>query len=409
MVIALLLISLPSFAQTRTEELERQRTEHNAKLAPEQNTKAEEFLRQLKEKKLLERVNYGYNGISAKIGGMPTGGGFAVGPQYFRDDLKRGAITVRAAAQISTRNYRKLDAEFLLPRLLGGKAEFDVRSTYFDYRSIAYYGNGPDSVKARTNYNLEETSGDVAFRISPIRMLTFGAAGGGLAVNVGPGKDDRYASTDAVFTPAQAPGINNQTNFLRYGAFGQLDYRDDKFGPRQGGVYSVQYTRFEDRDLHLHDFNLVDVDLQQYIGFFNKTHVFALRAHTRMTDTRDGQVVPFYLRPVLGGSDDLRGYRPFRFSDNNSFAMTAEYRWAIFSGLDGAAFADAGKVFARRGQLNFRDLESSVGAGLRFNAHNQTFLRIDVGFSHEGFQVWFKFNDIFLRRSLGTADTRPIL
>jgi outer membrane protein assembly factor BamA len=89
-------------------------------------------------------------------------------------------------------------------------------------------------------------------------------------------------------------------------------------------------------------------------------------------------------------------------------ALTAEYRWAIFSGCDGALFVDGGKVFTRRGDLAFNDLESSAGFGLRFNARNRTFMRMDVGFSHEGFQVWFKFNDIFQQRPLGTADSQAI-
>ncbi|MBI3281225.1 MAG: BamA/TamA family outer membrane protein [Acidobacteria bacterium] len=229
-----------------------------------------------------------------------------------------------------------------------------------------------------------------------------------LAVNVGPGRDSRFVSAEAVFTPAQAPGIDRQTDFFRYGAFGQFDWRDDPFGPRHGGSYVIQYTRFEDMHLGLHDFNRIDVDLQQYIGFFNRTRVIALRAHTRLTDTREGQMVPFYLQPVVGGSDDLRGFRPFRFSGNNSLVLNGEYRWAIFSGLDGALFMDGGKVFSRRGELNFRNLEGSAGFGLRFNARNRTFMRLDVGFSHEGFEVWFKFNDIFQQRPLGTADSQPI-
>jgi outer membrane protein assembly factor BamA len=101
--------------------------------------------------------------------------------------------------------------------------------------------------------------------------------------------------------------------------------------------------------------------------------------------------VPFYLQPTLGGSDDLRGFRSYRFYDDNLLVVNAEYRWEAFSGLDVALFFDAGKVTPKRSQLNFHDLETSVGFGLRFNAQNRTFLRIDTGFSHEGFQVWLKF------------------
>ncbi|MCI0627667.1 MAG: BamA/TamA family outer membrane protein, partial [Acidobacteria bacterium] len=290
-----------------------------------------------------------------------------------------------------------------------GKVFLDTHATHRNYPGINYYGPGPDSTKnGRANYRLEDTALDAALGVSPTRFVKFGGAAGFLAVNVGPGTDDRFASAETIYTPTQTPGIDRQTNFLRYGAFGQFDWRDDPFGPKRGGNYVVQYTRFEDRDLGSHDFNLLDIDLQQYIGFFNRTRVIALRAHTQLTDSRADQTVPFYLQPVIGGSDDLRGFRPFRFSGNNSLVLSAEYRWEIFAGCDGALFMDGGKVFRRRGELNFRDLESSAGFGLRFNARNRPFIRMDFGFSHEGFQVWFKFNDIFQQRPLGTSASEPI-
>jgi outer membrane protein assembly factor BamA len=339
---------------------------------------------------------------------LVNGSGFAFGPQYFRDDLRDGAVTVRASAQISFKNYQKAEAGLVLPKLLGGRIAFDLRAAYRNYPGIQYYGPGPDSPRMRANYRLEDAAFDGAVSMAPFRFVKLGGAAGLLNMNIGPGTDSRFISAEKVFTPAQAPGIDRQSDFYRYGGFGQFDYRDDAFGPRNGGNYVLQYTRYEDRELHLHDFNLVDLDVQQYFGFLNRSRVLAFRAHARLTDTRAGQTVPFYLQPLVGGSDDLRGFRAFRFSGNNSFVMNGEYRWAIFSGLDGALFMDAGKVFQRRGQLNFNDLEASAGFGLRFNVRNRTFMRVDVGFSHEGFQVWFKFADIFAPRPLGTADSQPI-
>src|SRR5262245_28343295 len=91
----IVLTSVLAFGQTRTEQLERERSEHQKELAPEKNSRIEEILRRLRDEKVLERINYGYNGISAKVGGLVTGGGFAFGPQYFRGDLKDGALVVR--------------------------------------------------------------------------------------------------------------------------------------------------------------------------------------------------------------------------------------------------------------------------------------------------------------------------
>ena len=46
--------------------------------------------------------------------------------------------------------------------------------------------------------------------------------------------------------------------------------------------------------------------------------------------------VPFYLQRTLGGPDDLRGFRHLRFRDRNALLLQAEYRWEIFTAVDGA-------------------------------------------------------------------------
>jgi outer membrane protein assembly factor BamA len=139
----------------------------------------------------------------------------------------------------------------------------------------------------------------------------------------------------------------------------------------------------------------LDIELQQYIPFFNARRVIALRGKSELTYKNPGQVMPFYMQPTLGGSNDLRGFRAFRFFDDNLLVFNAEYRYEIFAGLDMAIFADAGKVFHSKSQFNLHDLEGAYGFGFRVNAANAVFLRIDVGFSHEGFRIWFKFNNVF--------------
>jgi outer membrane protein insertion porin family len=109
------------------------------------------------------------------------------------------------------------------------------------------------------------------------------------------------------------------------------------------------------------------------------------------------------MQPSLGGAEDLRGYRPYRFRGDNLLAMSAEYRWEVFSGLDMAVFGDAGQVFTHKSDLRWRDLETDIGFGLRFNERDRTFLRLDVGFSHEGFQVWIKFNNVFKKGPVHTS------
>jgi hypothetical protein len=384
---------------TRAAEMEAARQRKASTVQPETNSRLEQRLLWVQEKRVLERFTGGIGGWRLKLGGLAAGGGFAVGPEYVRNDLQEGQVQVRAAAQLSFNGFQKFDAELTLPKLLAKRAALNVYGVHHNYPQLQYYGPGPDSRKGnRTNYRLEDTALDVTFGVQPIPRLpelTVGASTGYLWNNVGPGTNKQWASTEKVFTPAQAIGLDQQSDFFRYGGHAQFDWRDNPGGPRRGGYYLAQISRYEDRKRKLHDFTRLDLELQKYLPFFNERRVIALRARTTLTDTRAGQSVPFYLQPTLGGPDTLRGYRPFRFADNNSLLLSAEYRYEVFSGLDMAIFADAGKVTARRGQINFKNLESSVGFGFRFNARNKVFMRVETAFSHEGFQVIVRFNPVF--------------
>jgi hypothetical protein len=395
---ALLCLPQPATAQedSRAAEIEAAREEKSKHLQPEKPSRTESALLAFKEKKVLERISYGIGGLRVKLGGMVQGGGFGIGPEYFRPDLANGNLVFRTAAQASMRGYQRYDMELGAPHFARNKLFLNLFAVHHDYRGINYYGPGAASKRAsRTDYRIIDTSIDGTFGIMPVKHMKMGVSGGYLLVTLGPGQDTRFASTDRVFTPQQAIGIDTRPDFVRVGTFAEYDYRDNPGGPRTGGDYLIQFDRYLARPHTPNDFRRLKVDVQQYIPFFNRRRVLALHAQSVLTYPDDRSVVPFYLQPVLGGSEDLRGFRSFRFYDNNLILLNGEYRWEVFSGLDMALFADSGKVFHRHADCNFRNMEADFGFGFRFNVRNSVFLRIDTAFSHEGFQVWFKFNNVF--------------
>jgi outer membrane protein assembly factor BamA len=396
-------------AQTRSAEVEAARDEKAARLGEEHVSKPEFLLLQVKQRKLMERLSAGYNGLRAKYGAMATSSGTAMGPEFFREDLRGGQLRVNASALVSTRLWQKYEAGVSAPRLAGDRLLLRLEATHRDYRSLEFFGEGPDARRGdRTVYRLRDTAVQAVGALKPARHVRVGGNVGGLWTSLDRGSRDEFGKTEDLFTPAQAPGLLEQPHYLRSGVFGQMDYRDDPLGPKTGGNYVVEHTWHSDQSLGAYSFRRWDLDAQQYIGFFNKTRRLALRARMTMADTAPGQRVPFYLQSYLGGSDDLRGFRPYRFTDRNAVVYNAEYRWEIFSGLDGALFFDAGKVMPHRTQLRFSELQTSAGFGFRFNARNHTFMRLDVGFSHEGVGVWMKFNDPFLPRLFGAGSTQPL-
>lgn len=393
---------------TREEEIQQARQAKEKELKPEAASKPENFLRRFKDEKFLERFQAGYNGFRLKTGQMVTRSGFAIGPEYIREDLWRGQLTARASAQISTRGYYKLEGQAILPHLAGGKVNLDLQATHRNYGRLDYYGPGPDSRKTgRSNYRLEDTSFDSILGTQPWKYVKIGASIGALFANTGPGRDRRFISAERQYSPSVTVGIDEQSNFMRYSVFSQLDYRDNPLGPKAGGNYIFQYSWYNDFGLERYSFRRMDLEAEQHIHFLNKTRRIVLRAKGTFTETDGANRTPFYLQPTIGGSDDLRGYRFLRFSDRNSILYNAEYRWEIFSGLDGALFFDAGKVMPRRSLLAFSNLETSAGFGLRFNARNVTNVRVDVGFGQEGFQVWVRFRDLLTNKKFGANTLQP--
>ncbi|MBI2818316.1 MAG: BamA/TamA family outer membrane protein [Acidobacteria bacterium] len=329
-------------------------------------------------------------------GGVGRGGGIGFGPEYLRRDLPGGAI-LRAAAQLSFRAYQTYDLRMAFPQLAGGRLFTSLHSVHRNYPRVNYYGPGAASISQnRTDFRLEDTqfTGLIGFRLTP--RLRLGTSLGYLLFNVGPGTDLQYLNTERVFTPAQTPGIDQQSTFVRNSAFVHLDYRDDKRSPSRGGNYFVEYSRYDDRKLNRHEFQTLELELQQYIPLSNdKDRVIALRGRSVLSFRDTDQRVPFYLQPILGGARDMRGFRTSRFYDDNLMALTAEYSWQTFRHTYMALFIDAGKVFPELPQWNLTGMQHTVGFGVRINNRGPVSARLDVGFSREGARVWLRLDSAF--------------
>ncbi|HWB83864.1 MAG TPA: BamA/TamA family outer membrane protein [Bryobacteraceae bacterium] len=381
---------------TRAGEIELQRKQKATHLSPDTPGPIDNALQIVSKKRIVDRVTNGIAGFRLHLGGLITGSGMALGPEYYRRDLAHEQLLYRASARGSLRKFYLVDTEISDSHLAGGRASADLYAAHSDYPNVDYYGPSANSVKTgRSGFSLEQTSFRARAAVSPAEHFHAGLVGSYLMFNVGPGRDDRFVSTDVIYTERTTPGIQVQSDFGVTGAFVQYDWRDNPGGPRHGGNYRAQFARYSDIERGLFSFNSLDLEAQQYIPFFNQRRVIALRGRLQATDALPGQVVPFYLQPTLGGSDDLRGFRSFRFYGNDSLVLNGEYRWEVFSGLDMALFMDAGRVFPNFHSVSVNELETDYGFGFRFNVRNDVFLRIDTGFSHEGFQVWFKFSNVF--------------
>src|SRR5690606_13281779 len=71
-------------ASSRAAEIERQRAEKAAQLAPDEPDRIEQVFQTVKRRRIVERLTEGIAGFRLRLGGLITGSGFATGPEYYR-------------------------------------------------------------------------------------------------------------------------------------------------------------------------------------------------------------------------------------------------------------------------------------------------------------------------------------
>jgi outer membrane protein assembly factor BamA len=128
---------------------------------------------------------------------------------------------------------------------------------------------------------------------------------------------------------------------------------------------------------------LLEAEALHLIPVLRANWVIALRGVATVTDIEASNEIPFFLLPSIGGGASVRGYPDFRFRDRNRMVMNAELRWTPARFMDMALFYDAGKVEARRQDLDFDDLKKAYGIGMRLIGPAGYAFRIEAARSRE--------------------------
>jgi hypothetical protein len=383
---------------SRAEKIEQARREKMANLWPEREAPLVKQVNDLVERGFKDGLESGKgaNGPQIVLGGMRSGQGVGIGVGYRRTDIWRERIGYRVTARGTPQLAFLFDFDLDFQSLGGERSFVKLYTRYENSPRMDYYGPGPESEEAnRTSYRLEDFASDFHAGFEPFRNFRAGITGGFVAVNTGPGERGGFPSTEEVFTRETTPGLAEDDDFLRWGGFLAFDYRDSQAGPSRGGFYGARYREYTDVTLKKFGFKQLEFELQQYIPYFNRSRIVALKLATIITFDKGGQQIPFYLQPTLGGNDDLRGFARYRFYDNNMILASAEHRWHGFSGLDMALFADAGKVVSDRADIDFSALLYSGGIGFRFRMFDAVVSRIDFAYGREGFRWMWTFSDIY--------------
>jgi hypothetical protein len=366
-----------SAQQTRAEEIAQRQAEKSKRLTPNTASGMERALNWFEAHFTDPNTPY------LTFGGIYPGSGFAPGVAV-RAAFGHARLNVGGA--YSLRGSKLAHASLSFPELAANKLELETRLRWMDAPQVPFYGIGGETVReTRVNYNLRALDVAAGGAFKPARWYSVGAEVASRRLETRQGAGTR-PSIETRYSPISAPGLFAETRYMQTTAFTAIDWRESSGYSRSGGRYSIALNDFRDHD-DAFSFRRLDVNLSQLVPVLKEQWVFGLRGLMQTTTAEDGQQIPFYLLPSLGGADRLRGYPDFRFQDKHLLLVGAEYRWIPSRIIDMALFVDSGKVAAERRELDFNGLTTTYGIGVRFHGPTFTPLRVDVARGDEGIRA----------------------
>jgi hypothetical protein len=348
------------------------------------------------------------DGFYPVFGGLYTGAGWISLGAGYRQHVLDDHFLYDASASLSWRFYKLVQGRIELPSLAGGHVALGTQASWQDLTQVNYFGAGPDSPETdRSEYRFRSTDIVGYARYRPLRWLSVGGGAGWLdrltlSAPVGP-FDRGYPDARGIYLEEAVLSLERHPGFLHGELRLTADTRDYPSHPMSGGLYRGSWATFSDQALDRYSFSRYEAEAFQAIPIVAERFTLLAHGWTVISDTRDGQGVPFYMLPSLGGGSTLRSFSDFRFHDRHMLVVNVESRVALFTHVDAAVFADAGNVARLVGDLNLD--KRSYGAGLRLHGHETTSARFDVAWGNEGWRLMFSLNDPFRFHRLSRATT----
>ena len=322
-----------------------------------------------------------------------AGGGFTLGVGHLNYVSAYNYLDVRGSYTFS--GYKRAEAEFVAPRLFNRRGQLSVLGGWREATQVGFYGLGTDTPEdGRTNYLFQQPYLSGLLTLFPTRrnlMLRGGIELTQWSQDTGEGS---FPSVETKYTPQTLPGLGANVNYVHAQGTVGFDWRPSAGYARRGGFYGVTLHDYN----HGGDefgFNLIEYEAIQHLPILRETWVLSLRGRVQTASEKDEQQTPFFMLPALGGGSTLRGYSSWRFRDQNSLLLQAEWRIMVNRYLDLALFYDTGKVASSTSDLDLDGLKDDFGVGLRFHGPFATPLRVEIARSREGLALIFSSSAAF--------------
>ena len=375
--------SPPAAVDTRAASIAAEKGEKATQLKPYEPNTAEIWVKKLEEQFLTGALHWHPFFESAY-----AGGGFTLGAGYAWHVSSYNTVDLRGSWTPS--GYLRLEGEYRAPRVFNRRGVLSLVGGWREATQVGFYGTGTAETSSddRANYGFRQPYAVAALDVRPARnALRLGGAVGYSQWDQRPGEGSA-PSVDEIYTPETLPGLGAKVTYLHSEVTAAVDWRTSAGYSRRGGYYGATFHDFSDAD-DLYGFQQVDYDAIQHVPLGRDAWVLSLHGRVETTYGRDGQEIPFFMLPALGGGSSLRGFTSWRFRDRHSLLLQAEWRILVNNFFETALFYDAGKVTASRSDLDLNGLKDNYGIGFRMHGPAATPLRIEFAKSNEGLALVF--------------------
>jgi hypothetical protein len=254
----------------------------------------------------------------------------------------------------------------------------------------------------------------------------------GRFVTIRSGQSDQAPPIERLYDDSAAPGLSQQRSFL--------ELREGirfKQSVANGGLrfnYLLTAQQFRTGTGTQSSFNRWTADLQHEIPLYrsvsstgprdfngpnecsqalgssgcppvqwsrNREGSIAFRLLVSGSSTSDGNQVPFYFQPTLGGSDIngqplLASYQDYRFRGPNLILLQESIEHSLWGPVGVFAQAEQGKVAPTSGDINFTDLATSATVGVTLRAGGFPMVNLSFSWGGEGHHVIGAMNSTLL-------------
>jgi Omp85 superfamily domain len=292
-------------------------------------------------------------GPDHSIGVLPTAlfdAGFrpSVGAYFFYDDFLAKGNALRAHAVFGGTDWLRMTVADRVP--LGPRAKGVLRMEAVHRPDFVFYGMGPESLRAdRGRYGSDYVDGSASLRASIAPWVTVDTYTGVRTVRF---RDTACCNDPSVVELASRgrhplpPGFEEGYTGFRAGTKVAVDSRAPRPAPGSGLRFEGRFEYGANvRDPRGSGWVRYGGTAGAFLDVTGRNRVLSLAASVLFADPLGSREIPFTEQVELGGAGPLAGFYPGRLIGRSAAALSLEYRYPIWSFLDGSAQVAVGNVF----------------------------------------------------------------